>query len=138
MQSNVFLLCTIVLRNFSIRQRELFGEKPDFTKERGCLKWREKGLDPPRIIKNKNSEYRRDSDVIEQFLKECVLIKKGAKEKASHLFEAYKKWCGDNGMSYCNITNFGRKMSEKGFGKETKGYVFYYGLELITNTDLKK
>jgi putative DNA primase/helicase len=102
---------------------------------KGCLEWQMKGLDPPQVVKHATSDYRKQSDIINRFLEECIIRKEGAKVKAGDLYGAYKQWCSENGERELNSTNFGKKLVEKGLKKDTKGWVFYYGLELRTDPD---
>ena len=53
---------------------------------RGCLAWQQIGLDPPSIVKQAVAEYRRDEDVLADFLNECCVIDESCKAGATELY----------------------------------------------------
>lgn len=59
----------------------------------GCLAWLEKGLKPPEKVRAATEAYRKEMDVLAEFLEECCLVSKSAEARASALYKAYEGWC---------------------------------------------
>lgn len=97
----------------------------------GCLKWQKSGLSEPEIVLSETQEYRKESDPIGQFLDEKAIIDTDAETKASDLYAIYEEWAKANGEYCYTSTTFGRKMIEKGFEKEKRGYVYYRGVGIL-------
>jgi putative DNA primase/helicase len=97
----------------------------------GCLRYQDEGLEPVDKIRKATDQYRAESDVISQFLEERTIEDKTQEVRGSKLYETYKTWCQETGEYTLTSTQFGRRMTEKGFFKERRGsYVFYRGLGL--------
>jgi len=97
----------------------------------GCLMWQEKGLEPPKEVKQATLEYKTESDVIGQFFNDCVAEEKESKVKSSELYAFYKGWCEDNGEKAMSQTAFGRTLIERGLKREKlRNGVHYLGLKL--------
>jgi putative DNA primase/helicase len=98
----------------------------------GCLKYQEKGLEPVEKVRRATEQYRSESDIINQFLQEKTIEKAGARAIGSDLYNTYKSWCAENGEQALNSTQFGRRLTEKGFEKEKRGsYVYRLGIEIV-------
>jgi putative DNA primase/helicase len=85
----------------------------------GCLKWQRDGLEPPAVIVNATSEYRRDSDPLSGFLDEACIIDKDSFTPAREIFKTYRGWSEQQGLAereQLSNTSFGRRMSDR-FGK---------------------
>lgn len=82
---------------------------------KGCLDWQRQGLQPPAKVEAATQAYRDEMDVFGPFLAECCVIHKHAEVGATILYEAYKTWCLDNGMTPFSQTKFGRYLTIKGF-----------------------
>jgi putative DNA primase/helicase len=100
---------------------------------RGCLDWKENGLNTPQTVLNAGVAYRNEEDVLKTFMDECCIIKEDARTKASTLYETYKMWAQDGNLHVMNKTVFGLQLSKKKFTKvTTKHGIFYHGLGLLT------
>ncbi|MCK9275219.1 MAG: phage/plasmid primase, P4 family [Syntrophales bacterium] len=98
----------------------------------GCLEWQARGLDPPRSVTEATSEYRRDEDLIGDFVEECCIIEPGATGRAGDLFERFEEWY---------LSNVGKKVpSQHWLGKQLRkrfekvrhnGRVVYKGVDVI-------
>lgn len=98
----------------------------------GCLRYQNEGLEPVEKVRKATDQYRSESDVINQFLQEKTIEKAGTRAKASDLYNAYKTWCMENGEQALNSTQFGRRLTEKGFEKDKRGsYVYRLGIEIV-------
>lgn len=96
----------------------------------GCYLWQREGLKSIDKIEKATNEYRKESDVIERFIYDRVKKVEGTTLKASLLYKAYQNWCDDSGEKTVNSTDFGLRMTEKGYRKEKKGFVIYYDIQL--------
>lgn len=100
---------------------------------KGCLKWQAEGLGIPKDVEVATNEYRQEMDIVETFCKDCVLKRPNAREKATDVFEAYRKWA-IAGNEWCMTqSKFGIEMGKKFEKKNINGYVYYLGLLLKKN-----
>ena len=80
--------------------------------------------------------YRTDSDKLGNFINEC-LTKTDKNSKAKDVYEAYAKWCEDNGYGCENKGNFFAELKTKGLfmnsgtveGKTVRNIVRGYTIE---------
>ncbi len=79
----------------------------------GLRLYRKEGLKPPEAVQTATNTYRTDSDKIGNFINEC-LTKTGRNSKAKDIYEAYAKWCDDNGYGCENKGNFFAELKAKG------------------------
>lgn len=103
----------------------------------GCLIWQQDGLQPPEEVQMATEIYRKESDVVGRFLEQETEKEEGAEVRASDLYGAYKTWCDSEGEKPVNQTNFGRRLTERGYVKKPKPYVTYQGLTLVNLSLLK-
>lgn len=104
----------------------------------GLELYRKEGLNPPAAVEVSTSDYRQQSDKIGNFINE-MLIKSGRNSKAKDIYEAYTKWCDDNGYGCENKGNFFAELKNKGLfsatgtidGKTVKNVVKGYELGFI-------
>lgn len=102
----------------------------------GLRLYRQEGLIPPQAVQNATDTYRTDSDKIGNFINEC-LTQTGRNSKAKDIYEAYARWCDDNGYGCENKGNFFAELKTKGVfansgtveGKTVKNIVKGYTLE---------
>ena len=102
----------------------------------GLQLYRKEGLKPPAAVQTATDTYRTDSDKVGNFINEC-LAKTGRNSKAKDVYEAYTKWCDDNGFGCENKSNFFAELKTKGVfansgtveGKTVKNIVKGYTVE---------
>jgi len=82
---------------------------------RGCLEWQKKGLAEPDEVKLATQRYREEQDVLAAFLSECCILHPRAEVPARDLYEAYVKWCVENGERVESQRQFGMRLTERGF-----------------------
>lgn len=100
----------------------------------GAMMWQSEGLNPPDVIQNAGSEYRKEMDVIEAFIDECCVTNDSYKVKASELFDAYKKWANEtNNWEGMNNTKFGREITKRFERKRLNTGNYYLGIDLQVN-----
>lgn len=59
-------------------------------------------------------EYRDESDVIQQFIDECLIKSDGARTKYTAVYARYKDWSKENGFCQCNKSTLRKRLSAKG------------------------
>ena len=99
----------------------------------GCLKWREIGLKPARVIEAATNEYRSDMDTLGAFLDECCVVADMYEDsvQATRLHAEYKDWCDRSGEKPATQREFGQRMTERGFKKKKQNDgVWYVGVGL--------
>lgn len=98
---------------------------------RGCLLWQKEGLKPPTEIMEATEQYRKDEDLLADFIDECCLVEPGAKEKSSALYTRFTEWYSENiGKKVPTGTWFGKQLSHKFTKNKVGGCVTYHGLVL--------
>lgn len=99
---------------------------------RGCLDWRENGLNVPADVKSATSSYRGEMDVFQSFIEDRLIAGPEYQCQASKLYEEYKKWCESTG-EFCQKQRwFGQRLSDRGYEpkKGTNGTRFWQGLDI--------
>ncbi|MBT3259607.1 MAG: DNA primase [Deltaproteobacteria bacterium] len=98
---------------------------------RGCLQWQQMGLNPPDIIRDATDEYRRDEDLLADFIEDRCYIHPDAFVHASALYDDFKQWFENNvSKRPFSQKKFGNLLKDR-FEKEKKGTVIYHGLRLL-------
>lgn len=98
---------------------------------RGCLLWQRDGLKPPHEITDATEQYRRNEDLLADFIEECCLREPGAKAKSSVLYARFIDWYHDNvGQKEPTGTWFGKQLSQKYEKHKSEGCVVYHGIAL--------
>jgi len=95
----------------------------------GCLMWQKNGLQIPDKIIDASEGYRKEMDVIEQFIEDECIVSEGERVGAKELYTAYKKWADESGEYEMSMTKFGKKMTDK-FEKKKSGSMYYLGINL--------
>jgi len=98
---------------------------------KGCLLWQKHGLKPPRDVTEATELYRRNEDLLADFIDECCFREQAAKEKSSALYGRFVDWYHDNiGKSEPSGTWFGKQLSQKFEKWKSEGCVMYQGIKL--------
>ena len=101
---------------------------------RGCLLYQKHGLKPPREVTEATELYRRNEDLLADFIDECCVREPGAKEKSSALYARFTDWYHDNiGKNEPSGTWFGKQLSQKYEKNKSEGVVMYHGIALSGN-----
>lgn len=79
----------------------------------GLKKYKESGAKPPAPVVDATIKYRNDSDKVGNFMAER-LEKSTENSKAKDIYDAYKRWCDDNGYGAENKGNFFSELRTKG------------------------
>jgi putative DNA primase/helicase len=97
----------------------------------GCLEWQEIGLAPPTIVKEAVAEYRRDEDILGDFIQDCCVVKDGCSVKSADVYTAFKIWWQGN-VSHRppSAHKFGKWFGGR-FERQKTPYVTYLGVGLL-------
>ncbi|WP_273378247.1 phage/plasmid primase, P4 family [Symbiobacterium thermophilum] len=97
----------------------------------GCLTWQTFGLTVPDAVRDATASYRDEMDVLGEFIAEECRVSQSVQVLAKDLYEAWKRWCEDNGEFAGTAKRFGMKLRERGFVAEKRnGKTYYVGLTL--------
>ena len=100
---------------------------------KGCLQWQEQGLNPPEIILQATKDYRRDEDLLMDFIEECCFQDPYAEIEASRLYAAFAEWFEQNvSKRVLSQKKFGRMMTKR-FRRQKSGTYKYFGLGLLSD-----
>jgi len=103
---------------------------------RGCIDWQEQGLNPPPVVTEATSQYRREEDTLADFLEECCHVdvqNLDLRIGASVLHTTFQSWWEINVSKWKpSQKKFGKLMRLRQFTKQKiKGKIYYIGLSLI-------
>ena len=99
---------------------------------RGCLEYQAQGLNPPSRVKSATEEYRREEDILQDFVDDRCVVREDLMVEAKDLYAEFKEWFEENvGKRPWSQNAFGRAMSKK-FPSRKSGTKKYDGLGLIT------
>lgn len=97
----------------------------------GWLQYSRQGLNPPAAVRERTEAYQNESDPLGQFLAEETVTGPYMKVKASSLHSTWATWAMVNGHPPMNGTEFGRRLTERGFErKRSAGGNQYVGIGL--------
>jgi putative DNA primase/helicase len=99
---------------------------------RGCLKWQEIGLKPPKAVREATEVYQDSEDNVSGFVRDCCHQSRGLQCGTGRLFEAYEVWCDEVGEEAVSKKLFGGKLDEQGFppGRRTMAERLRQGLDI--------
>lgn len=98
---------------------------------RGCLKWQEDGLSEPDAVSAATADYRREMDVLADFIEECCVLGEHKTVNAGLLYLTFQAWCETNGEEVLTQKKFGTQLRERGFtATKKKGQRCWVGLGL--------
>lgn len=103
---------------------------------RGCIAWQRDGLTPPAIVKEATASYRREEDILADFIDECCVVSPDVEIGATDLYNRFVQWWEKNvnAKKIPSHKRFGTWMIKKSeFRKEKVGTFKYYGITLIEN-----
>ena len=80
----------------------------------GLKLYRQEGLKPPASVNDATSDYRRNSDKIQNFIDECMIEADGKNCDGKKVYQAFARWCTDNGFGTESKRSFFDEMRNKG------------------------
>ncbi len=100
---------------------------------RGCLEWREQGLNAPEAVREATRAYRAEMDTLAAFMADCCERGDDKDAFASELWKAWQRWCEETGEKPETQKRFGQRLAERGFlnHRDSKtGRKKWFGLHL--------
>jgi putative DNA primase/helicase len=97
----------------------------------GTRAWQRDGLTAPESVRRATADYRRDSDVLDEFLATACERDDGAEVRGSEIYQHYQAWATRVGLTErerLSATAFGRKLSERFPRQHTEHGGVYVGL----------
>jgi putative DNA primase/helicase len=82
---------------------------------KGCLAWQKEGLGMPPDVQEATGNYRKEMDVLGDFLEDCCIIDKTETISKKDLYQKYQTWAQENGEREFSKTLLGKMLSERGF-----------------------
>jgi putative DNA primase/helicase len=85
---------------------------------RGLLEWHRAGLQPPQAVLLATSEYRREMDILGDWLQECCTTDdRNAEWPVGALYQSYASYCRERALPIISTPKFSRRLKERGFHK---------------------
>jgi len=101
----------------------------------GCRLWQRDGLEIPDSVKAATGEYRKEMDVIGDFITECCEEVPEVKTPFKAIYERYEGWCEQNQEEPIGTKGFGTCLNERGFPSvRTSTERFRKGIRLSDDT----
>jgi putative DNA primase/helicase len=101
---------------------------------RGCLEYQAKGLQPPPIVKQATTEYRKDEDTLADFIsEECIVLDSvnDGHVPAGKLYERFVEWYRSTvGIKAPSGTWFGKNMARRFHRDKKNGIRCFFGIKL--------
>ncbi len=97
---------------------------------RGCLEYQTEGLNPPDSVVEYAQKYRREEDVIQDFIDDCCEVGPDYSEQSKVLWHKFKAWRDDQGYVFPRSQKeFSTKLSKK-FQKIKRSSYYFVGLQV--------
>jgi len=99
---------------------------------RGCLAYQKQGLNPPKDIIEATAQYRRDEDILADWLEDYCKVGPDEKGQATDLYDHFVKWYRKNISRKKDFSQrrFGTLMGRRFEKTKSVGTVFYTGVDL--------
>jgi len=83
----------------------------------GCVDWYQNGLGSAPAVEAATAAYRAETDVLERFLADECVFHPGAEVSRKALYQAWERWCLDEGEDAGSQTQFTKDVGERGVVK---------------------
>jgi len=103
----------------------------------GALLWQKKRLqDPPMEVRMATYAYQCEMNVITRWIEECCIKDPMSATELKILYEAYEKWCSENGELKLSKKSFAQRLDQEGFPSFSRGgKAFRQGIRLRDSTE---
>lgn len=103
----------------------------------GTSKYLKDGLKLSPRIRQENAVYRKDSDLIGEFLDDVMEVDSAAKINQQTAYEEWQTWCKDNGFRVSSKKSFTQRLAERGYPEgKSGGARFYVSLKTQSKNSL--
>jgi P4 family phage/plasmid primase-like protien len=132
-------------RKFNDDEKDPFLESKLLEERDGILQWTlegtrkylKDGLKLSPRIRQENATYRKDSDLIGEFLDDVLEVDPTAKINQQTAYEAWQEWCRGNGFRITSKKSFTQRLAERGYPEGKSGSArFYVGLKKQSKKNL--
>lgn len=107
----------------------------------GCLAWQRGGqkLDVPLVLRERTATYRQDTDILGQWLEECLVADPQGRVTAAEAYRSFTDYYKEQGMKAPAQRTFGVQLGERGIcsTKGTGGRRDYVGYRLVVSNDFE-
>lgn len=98
----------------------------------GAVAYLREGLRLSAAMKTEQATYRKESDLMGEFLQDSTQAAPNERIEQSRLYTAWQSWCGFNGVQYGSKKSFTRRLTERGIAEaRSNGQRYYCGLKLL-------
>jgi putative DNA primase/helicase len=87
----------------------------------GFAQWQRAGLNPPKRVSDASLAYRRESDLLTQWVNEHCDVGPAFTVEQRTAYGNYRMWCHDQGLRQFSKASFTRGLIERGFGEGRQG-----------------
>ena len=100
----------------------------------GCLMWQQEGLAPPDIVRAATEEYKREMDVLGEFIEDRCYLSATARVNNADLWSEYLNWCEENKERYTLPRRvFNQELERRGLEQKRKHTRYWLGIGLLKN-----
>lgn len=103
----------------------------------GATIWHKNGLGTCETVESATAEYRSDRDAFAQWLDECCQVSPSLRFRSGSLYESFKSFTRERGLSCGDAGDFVKHMQARGFerhmGGQRKSYLLGVGLRSVEN-----
>lgn len=96
----------------------------------GCMDWQKNKLKIPKIILLETNKYRRETDVLGEWIDECCIKLPHARISATEAYKSYKKHLEENGFHSISSRTFYKMLENKGYEKKHSNGSYFSGLRI--------
>jgi len=97
----------------------------------GCLLWQQRGLDPPPIVLQETEAYRRDEDLLADFIEDCCVLEPVVVTGSTEIYRAFEAWYLENVGSKTPSQNWlGKQLRRRFERKKIDGRHCYVGIAI--------
>jgi putative DNA primase/helicase len=97
----------------------------------GAVKWQRDGLNLSLTIRSEGASYRKDSDLLGEFVGEVCITDPNESVLQADLYGQYRAWAQVNGIVPIAKASFTRRLAERGHPeRKSNGQRFYCGLKI--------
>jgi len=103
----------------------------------GALMWKRDGLKLSQTILRECASYRKESDLLGEFLEEVCKPDPNQKVEQTDLYKQYRAWSNSNGVKAVAKASFTRRLAERGHTeKRSNGKRYYEGLHIVSSVPI--
>lgn len=125
-------------RRFELHEQDPKLEAKLLSERDGILRWMVEGAqryyrDGLRLspaMRREQAQYRKESDLLGDFIEECTVVDNDERTEQGSLFLKWESWCKSNGVQAGSKKSFTQRLAERGFQAGKSGSNrFYLGLK---------